>query len=67
MYEGALKCDKCGNLSAACAVTGYPIPAGEKVESKGAFKIRAARDDFNTYVSKYGVCPVTGSTQTVIQ
>jgi len=48
-------------------VTGYPIPAGEKVESKGALRVRAARDDFNVFVAKYGVCPATGSTQTVIQ
>lgn len=67
MYAGALKCEKCGNQSDACAVTGYPIAAGEKVESKGTFKIRAARDDFNTYVGKYGRCPVTGTTQSVIQ
>jgi intraflagellar transport protein 172 len=67
VYEGALRCDRCDGVSEACAVTGYPIPAGEKVETKGTHRVAAARDDFNVYVGFYGACPFSGVAQAVIQ
>lgn len=58
-YEAALTCHSCKNKWEACSVTGYPIPPGERVVSRGPIEVVARRDDWNLYVNTFGLCPVT--------
>jgi hypothetical protein len=54
-------CPQCYNVADACGVTGWPIAVGERIETGTAVKVKASRDDYNTYVARYGTCPMTGS------
>ena len=66
-FAGQLSCGQCWAAAEACAVTGWPIPAGEKVNVKGAFKVSANREHYNTFVGQYGTCPFTGNVQAVVR
>lgn len=65
-YEGNLTCHSCKASSEACAVTGYPIPAGERVASKGDATVAARKEDWNTYVGRFQTCPINGTVQSPI-
>jgi hypothetical protein len=67
IFAGQLACSQCWHVADSCAVTGWPISVGDKVETKGTFKVKASRADFNTYVQQYGACPVSGTPQAIIQ
>ena len=45
------------NLLPYSTVTGYPIPAGERIMNNGR---PARKEDWNKYVLKTGLCPWTG-------
>lgn len=60
-YEANLTCHSCKNKWEQCAVSGYPIPPGEKVVNRGSTpEVVARRDDWNQYISTFQVDPVTG-------
>ncbi|KAK9829656.1 hypothetical protein WJX72_007146 [[Myrmecia] bisecta] len=65
-YEAAVTCHACHAKSEACAVTGYPVPPAERVVVKGAKGAVASRQDWNQYVARFKVCPVTGTPQAPI-
>ena len=67
LSAGRLTCGQCWTSAEACMVSGWPIPAGEKVIVKGAFTVCASREHYNTYVGQYGTCPFTGNVQAVVR
>eukprot|EP00892_Ulva_mutabilis_P000305 jgi/Ulvmu1/10275/UM060_0077.1 len=67
VFAGQLTCGQCWAASEACVVTGWPIPAGEKVHVKGVAGLAANRKHYNTYVGQYGTCPFTGNVQAVVR
>jgi len=54
-FAGALKCHRCGAESEACAVTGWPVPAGERVDAGGGRG--ANRADWNAWANAVGTDP----------
>lgn len=67
LFAGQLTCGQCWTSVDACIVSGWPIPAGEKVNVKGAVKVFANREHYNTYVGQYGTCPFTGTVQAIVR
>ena len=65
-YEGNLVCHTCKSSSEPCAITGYPIPAGERVANKGDSSVVARKEDWNTYIGRFQMCPVTHTVQSPI-
>ncbi|WIA40104.1 hypothetical protein OEZ86_013511 [Tetradesmus obliquus] len=61
-YEAALTCHACGAHWEPCAVSGYPVPPGEKVVPRG--NTAARKDDWNAWVNKFHTDPVTGAPAT---
>lgn len=57
-YEAGLTCSACGAASEACAVSGYPVPAGERVVPRSGLVARRA--DWNEWVGAFGADPVSG-------
>jgi hypothetical protein len=57
-YVAALTCHRCASTADACVVTGYPVPAGERVTA-GAGR-PARREDWNAWTGKFGTDPWTG-------
>ena len=62
-YEASLKCHSCSASAELCLITGYPIPLGEKVSPTGH---PARKEDWNSYILKFGKCPWTEATQNPI-
>jgi intraflagellar transport protein 172 len=54
-FAGALTCHRCGAESEACAVTGWPVPAGERVDAGGGRG--ANRADWNAWANAVGTDP----------
>ena len=60
-YEANLACHQCKAVLPACGVTGYPVAPGESVPSRGDASVVSRRDDWNEWVARFGVCPVSGA------
>ena len=65
-YEGNLACHVCKTESEQCAITGYPIPAGERVSNKTDPSVVARKEDWNTFIGRFQLCPVTHTVQSII-
>jgi len=57
-YAAAITCHKCKAKADACTVTGYPIPAGQRVMHEGR---PARKDDWNKWVMKFQNDPWSGA------
>lgn len=60
-YEANLTCHHCKARLESCAVSGYPIPAAELVTSKSDPSVIARKEDWNEWVARFSVDPVTGA------
>ena len=56
-FAGALKCHRCGAESERCAVTGWPVPPGERVDAGGGRG--AKRADWDAWANAVGTDPGT--------
>ena len=54
-FAGALKCHRCGAESERCAVTGWPVPPGERVDAGGGRG--AKRADWDAWANAVGTDP----------
>jgi intraflagellar transport protein 172 len=61
IYDAALSCHNCGDVSEACIVTGYPVVGGTKC---GACGCGANKEDWNKWVMVEKSCPWCGVGQT---
>jgi hypothetical protein len=61
-YEANLACHACQAHWEPCAVSGYPVPPGERVVLCG--NTAARRDDWNAWVNKFHTDPMTGAPAT---
>jgi hypothetical protein len=61
-YEANLTCHACQAHWEPCAVSGYPVPPGERVVPRG--NTAARRDDWNAWVNKFHTDPMTGAPAT---
>ena len=55
VFAGAAKCHGCGAESEKCAVTGWPVPPGERVDAGGGRG--ACRADWNAWADAVGTDP----------
>jgi intraflagellar transport protein 172 len=65
-YEGNLVCHTCISVSEPSAITGFPIPAGERVANNGDSSVVARKEDWNTFIGRFQMCPVTHTVQSPI-
>eukprot|EP00191_Tetraselmis_sp_GSL018_P001208 CAMPEP_0177614748 /NCGR_PEP_ID=MMETSP0419_2-20121207/22933_1 /TAXON_ID=582737 /ORGANISM="Tetraselmis sp., Strain GSL018" /LENGTH=1707 /DNA_ID=CAMNT_0019112051 /DNA_START=174 /DNA_END=5298 /DNA_ORIENTATION=- len=65
-YEANLVCHSCKVPSEACCITGYPIPSGERVACKADPSVVARKDDWNTFIGRLQMCPITHTVQSPV-
>lgn len=56
IYEGALKCFKCGSQSEACILTGYPLLKNNTVLCKSCGK-GGCKEYWNIHLQNFANCP----------
>ena len=56
IYCANLHCPRCSTKYEPCVVTGYPVLKKSKVECSSCH-ISANRDDWNTWLQHFKVCP----------
>lgn len=64
IYEARLSCTACGTAWSACAISGYPVTAAERIPHPSTAGVMLRRSDWNAWVAAFGKDPLSGGPAT---